>query len=412
MSDRFPVEVTVSGGIVASDFPRRRDTAEYSTAVSQYAERLGGQPGVVGVFQIGSVSAPGVSDLDLVVLLEDEGPVPGPALLDIVSLNAETRYLFMHRPFLLNRRAAASLHLHYRIGDVQVILGALRPEHAFPRPTVATADVTVATVVDFGVDLAAQLLHALVTRRLPVRGMLCLLFSLRHTIAGARTLGIPGTHDDYDRDVIELRRSCFTLSPAELVGETMRLVERGAAIVLEVLEGLSAHILTGDDYFGSCRMTPVVDNPMLSLAQKYYAVFADPYVAGPALAQSVNLSRDRSSGLDPTRIANRLVLLLPRMLYCQFMAYARAGGPVGANVGARLLATPPLGAVPGSRYAESLRTRVTLANVQHEFLGRHGLPFGQILLNGFSDPPRPLGWVRSAVEAVQVRRLRRARVIA
>jgi hypothetical protein len=405
------------GDVVATDLPHRREPAEYEQAVAEYVSRVSRQPGVLGIYQIGSIGTPGVSDIDLVVLLEEDLRTVDPRAFDIAEASPETRYLFMHRPFIVNRGAAPSLHLHYRIEHIRLVWGTIPPAEAFADSTARALEksVQLAVTTDFAVDLAAQFQGALITRHLSVRGMLCLLLSLRHTIAGAKALGLPTIpgHDAYEQGVLRLRAECFNLPKAELVARTMRMVGEGAWVALEILEILGASVLARDEYLGSFarRMPTEVLSPVLVLSPKSYGVFTDPYGAGRALARALSASRDTTFRLSPARLANRLLLFLPKTLYYQFAAYASQGGRVGRQIRARL--RPSVGE-PGapsySEYEELLRARAALANVQAEFLSRHRFDFGQLLLNEFTTPAVPQGLVRRTAEAIQIRALQRTRL--
>ena len=46
-------------------------------AVEAMADRIAAQPGVLAVYQVGSVSTPGVSDIDMFAVFEDDVPSPG-----------------------------------------------------------------------------------------------------------------------------------------------------------------------------------------------------------------------------------------------------------------------------------------------------------------------------------------------
>jgi hypothetical protein len=65
----------------------------YEDAVRRMQERLVTQPGLKAVYQIGGVSTPGVSDIDMVVVFDDEATCPLDPLAD---LSADDRYLFIH----------------------------------------------------------------------------------------------------------------------------------------------------------------------------------------------------------------------------------------------------------------------------------------------------------------------------
>ena len=76
------------------DYPRFVDGRAYESALVRMKERLLNEKAVESVYRIGSVSSPGISDLDLVVVFKSNEPVQKNFLSDI---SGEDRYLFIHR---------------------------------------------------------------------------------------------------------------------------------------------------------------------------------------------------------------------------------------------------------------------------------------------------------------------------
>jgi|SRR5690554_1665280 len=78
------------------DHPVAVSRGIYEEAVSRMVGRLTRQPDVVAIYQIGSVSTPGISDLDLVVVFEDDRSCTYNPRQD---LSDAERYLFIHQLF-------------------------------------------------------------------------------------------------------------------------------------------------------------------------------------------------------------------------------------------------------------------------------------------------------------------------
>lgn len=78
------------------DFPKAVSATDYSDATQRLQQVLQSIPGIVAAWQIGSVGSPGISDLDFVILFEDDARY----LLDVrTSLPDCDRYLLIHTPF-------------------------------------------------------------------------------------------------------------------------------------------------------------------------------------------------------------------------------------------------------------------------------------------------------------------------
>ena len=53
------------------NWPQRRDVTDYQQAIERMQLRIEKLDGVVAIYQIGGLSAPGVSDIDMVVVWDD-----------------------------------------------------------------------------------------------------------------------------------------------------------------------------------------------------------------------------------------------------------------------------------------------------------------------------------------------------
>ena len=83
------------------DYPRYVPPDGYERAVERVLERLRRVEGVVSVYQVGSVATPGISDIDLLAVFEDDAVV---TFDPRKALSPEARYLFIHRLFGISRR--------------------------------------------------------------------------------------------------------------------------------------------------------------------------------------------------------------------------------------------------------------------------------------------------------------------
>jgi hypothetical protein len=78
------------------DLPVFTDPSKYDQAILKATELLSSLPEITSVYQIGGVSAPGISDIDLVVVFKN-GTSSGYSLHE--HLSASERYLFVHRAY-------------------------------------------------------------------------------------------------------------------------------------------------------------------------------------------------------------------------------------------------------------------------------------------------------------------------
>ena len=102
------------------DHPRQFSALDYSNALENMVNFLRRQSGVVSIFQVGSVSNPGISDIDILVLFEDNISCN---VNPLDSLSSQERYMFIHSLFGLPRKYFYDAQ-HYSIfHDCQLLWG-------------------------------------------------------------------------------------------------------------------------------------------------------------------------------------------------------------------------------------------------------------------------------------------------
>ena len=75
------------------DIPQPRTLDQYNSAIDEMTDRIRNHQGVVSIYQIGSVSNPGLSDIDMLVVFEDDANVQVDPVRDFPS----DTYLFTHQ---------------------------------------------------------------------------------------------------------------------------------------------------------------------------------------------------------------------------------------------------------------------------------------------------------------------------
>ena len=101
-SDRF-VTRWIGGaemGMRFINYPHYMSFGDYEHTIKRMVTRLCEEEGVVSIYQIGNVGAPGISDIDLLVIFENDAV----STLDPLNgLSKEERYLFTHSLFGISR---------------------------------------------------------------------------------------------------------------------------------------------------------------------------------------------------------------------------------------------------------------------------------------------------------------------
>ena len=222
--------------------PTRATHADYDQARSAWLDRARSCGALVAVYEIGTVSVPGISDIDFLVVVRDDCDRDACTGLSIRGLGARDQDLFLHDPYV--------------IGE-QHVTGFLR--FFSPRALVRRAGSDVipcippATPMDALPRLGEDYLHylryfarLLITRRIDLRWCLPVLSSVKYSvpIETALTGHTPMPHEaDVLAHADAIKRDWFTPSdPADRRQQLVTLCARVCGVVLASVERL-AHTL-------------------------------------------------------------------------------------------------------------------------------------------------------------------------
>lgn len=154
--------------------PQAAHVEEYRSAAEELEAALRALPGAVAVYGMGAVSAPGISDLDRIVVVRRGGSVPNVW----PKLARRTRQLAMHAPFLVDVDTFAR---HRAFAHVEPLAHLWGERVDIEEPGDAEARRLL-----LGAEGAAAVLLVLVRQalggRVRVRSTLCALHGLRHDL--------------------------------------------------------------------------------------------------------------------------------------------------------------------------------------------------------------------------------------
>lgn len=97
--------------------------AEYEAATARFIESVCQHPALRAVYQMGSTSAPGISDIDLIVIVADSFRGHIGQALSQQAIDERDAYLFCHPPLHLTESLAKSARRFCNIGNPQLCWG-------------------------------------------------------------------------------------------------------------------------------------------------------------------------------------------------------------------------------------------------------------------------------------------------
>lgn len=151
--------------------PYRR--TDYERATDEMVSALQSLEEVTAIYRLGSIAHLGISDIDLVAVVDEPRPVRG----IWPQLSSETRHLAMHTPFLIDRSSFAARRLFAHAEPLEFLTGNPADDGIGSTP-----DTDRWVGCEGAFSLLLRLLKYGATRRLNVRGTLCMMPNLRHCL--------------------------------------------------------------------------------------------------------------------------------------------------------------------------------------------------------------------------------------
>jgi hypothetical protein len=163
--------------------PQRLSFESYDEAIATYIERVVHIPGVRAVFTLGSVNAPGLSDIDIVTVVSDEFESRFSENLDVQNINSA---LFIHGPIIISESQLKDIQWIIFATNLQVVHGNLKAPDFSELPAAEAFYLARAYLVDFCESRMAQFATARYENILDARAWHARIWSVTHSAYIAR----------------------------------------------------------------------------------------------------------------------------------------------------------------------------------------------------------------------------------
>jgi hypothetical protein len=206
------LEPFMNGHWVYEHWPEFHPIAEYGQVRQQYLDRCRTFPGVRSVWTVGEIGVAGISDIDFVVGFVDPLPSADNGLLSIHHLDAPGPYISLHQPLFLSESLLTELFGWRYISKAICLYG--EPTEIDVLPPEQLRIMKLVSLSDIFVQLQPRLLlRTLLNRHMHVRGTLCQINALKHTLLRYREATTLTTTewDSFIQEFAEFRRRWFDL---------------------------------------------------------------------------------------------------------------------------------------------------------------------------------------------------------
>lgn len=217
--------------------PRPCPRAVYESAAQKIGANAAKQENVIAVYQMGNVGAPGISDLDIVVVVKGVAQFSYDEVL--AGLNDHERYTLMHGLFCVNELFWRHKPLFFKFDNLKILAGQSIDTVALPSIWLDWASLRIA--IQHLIRVYASLFVQLFLHLLKVRSLLCELNALRYDLEVLSEMLSAEVRSDflnYIQIVQQLRTEWFD-AESDSISRFIDLCLRGRALIAKVIEELN-----------------------------------------------------------------------------------------------------------------------------------------------------------------------------
>ena len=214
---------------------------KYDEVLGSYLDRIKRMPNVVSIYQLGNISVPGISDIDLIIVLHDEFTEP----VNFRQLQRDATgdigaYLFSHAPYVANRDTFADLSMLFFADNLRHVWGEALALKTYPAEQVEFYKYVIA--LEAAISQSFAFVRATHNRTIfNLRSLLCNLNAVKHnftTLAPWRNASQRTAWRTYQEDIDALRNEWFREIEANRIRRVLDLNSRATVILREVLDEL------------------------------------------------------------------------------------------------------------------------------------------------------------------------------
>lgn len=217
-------------------WPEFHPIAEYDLVQQQYLDRCREFPGVRSVWTVGEIGVAGVSDIDFVVGFADPLSDTACDLLSIHRLDAPGPYISLHQPLFLSDSLLRELFTWRYVWKARCLYGDPTGIQVLPSPQLRI--MRLLSLCDIFFQLQPRLLlRTLLSRHMHVRGTLCQVHALKHTLRRYReaTRLTTTKWDGFVEEFADFRHRWFELG-SDRIDRLRVYVTQSVAMLFELME--------------------------------------------------------------------------------------------------------------------------------------------------------------------------------
>jgi hypothetical protein len=347
-------------------WPEQVTLDDYARASKEVVRLIRKLSKTASIYGFGKVGAPGFSDLDFAVVLEDSGPSIDLERWEALkrTLSPRTNYTLLHKPFFFGHSLWHDFAASNNFSNIQHLAGpVLAP---VPPPNRSTAILRLITSVEEGVLSPYRgLIQPILERRVHVRPHLNTLSRLRHKANVLEEFGCTNpAWTQCAEDIGELRQAWFSFKEAEQIRAVYDLTVRCIEIESEMIEERAKLIVA----LGIA--IPEISQP----EKEVVGVFNDSV----AFVERFEGERSQEFIVRSHEIAASLFYVLPAAFMVPFLVYISRGSQVWRHFKDRMAVFARVPDLEGRAFPAELYDRLRMLDDYLRFLDERKVHSGML----------------------------------
>ncbi|RKX91672.1 MAG: hypothetical protein DRP84_11250 [Spirochaetes bacterium] len=221
----------------AKEFPK----SVYENAKEEFLRKID-LDNIKSIYQVGDVSVPGISDIDLFIVFNDNSK-DFLYRYSIKNLSAVSQYIFSHEPWFMDEKTFYNLFYWFPYFNLNKIYGETLTVNVKQELSkeiyiiILTQYIITKVPADF-------LIYSFLQKKFYERTMLCMINSLCHSLTLGRIIfdDIPPHWEIFIAEYNDFRHNWFQDNPIEREGKLKDYTIEGIQLSLELIKKLSEHI--------------------------------------------------------------------------------------------------------------------------------------------------------------------------
>lgn len=355
------------------NIPKRYSLSDYDKAVESFIEHYRKHQDVIAIYRFGNVSAPGISDLDFIVVLRDKLNVPFDSEYSICRFSKDLRYLYNDtQPFLMPLNIFRDFYKIFPVSNLKLLYSVGLNSFEYHEENKGREIFRLLSLIDICIYFyPAIFLRELFSETLNVRFSLLILNSLKFALAMASE--ICGKENDrwksYVASSTNLRHEWFDLDDKAKIQSLKELLEEASRVSAEMVQSLDIHIQA------HCWKTD--KNSPSSEYRIFHCSFIASYNSEDILSREKEFYENNNGWYS----------LLPLSFMYPAWNYARQNGPVSNHINKYLSYKRDFSAVCfNPQISEHLNERMSCMNRHAAFYSENRIKIPMVHNYYFYDP--------------------------